>query len=381
MKVIVNAISARMGGIVTYTRNLIESFALRRQEAIFSVAPNFPEIHQPVQREAASFYAPLRRFAWEQTIWRRRVVQSGADLLFSSANFGLLSSPIPQVLLMREGGLFDPDYLSLIAPAQGAKASIQRTLRRHLMLRSARNADQVITPSATIRDLMVGWAPDLADRIAVNHYGTVLDAFHPADDQPRTWRAGGPLTILYVSVYYPHKQPGLVCRALDIARQRGLPARATITMDLRELGDFAGSALDTILMEKAVSEGLIELGRRSYHELPQLYRSHDVFVFPSLSETFGHPMVEAMSSGIPVVAADTAINREICGQSALYFSPTSPSQLVECLERLDADPGLRQALSTSGRQRVLEHFTWDAHVDRLIDIFHALHARKTGGTR
>lgn len=378
MKVIVNAISARMGGIVTYTRNLIDSFAARHQDAIFSVAPNFPEVEQPVHREPASFYRPLRRFAWEQTFWRQRVARSGADLLFSSANFGLLNSPIPQMLLIREGGLFDPDYLSNVAPAQGAKASILRTLRRSLMLRSARHADQVITPSATIRDLMVGWAPDLAERITVNHYGTVNNAFRPADDASRAWRATGQLRLLYVSVYYPHKQPGTICQALDIARKRGLPTRATITMDLRELGDFTGSALDSILMEKAAADGLIDLGRRPYHELPALYRGHDVFVFPSLSETFGHPMVEAMSSGIPVVAADTAINREICGESALYFPPTSPSGLVECLERLDSDPGLRQALSVSGRRRVLDCFTWDAHVDRLINIFHSLHARKTG---
>lgn len=375
MKVIVNAISARMGGIVTYTRNLIDSFSRRRVDATFAVAPNFPEIDKPVLRMAASFYSPLRRFVWEQSVWRRKVATAGADVLFSSANFGLLSSPVPQVLLLREGGLFDPYYLSNVAPAQGARASVMRSVRRELMLLSARRADHVITPSAAIRDLVLQWAPEMADRITVNHYGTVDEAFLPDPTRPKQWRGTGKLKLLYVSVYYPHKQPGLICRAVEIAEARGLPTQATITMTLEELKSFTGSSQDQILLGKAAAAGRVELGRRSYRDLPELYRGHDVFVFPSLSETFGHPMVEAMSSGIPVVAADTVINREICGDAALYFNPTSPTDLVACLERLDGDPDLRRVLSEHGRRRVLDCFTWDAHVERLVEIFAKLHAQ------
>ena len=99
------------------------------------------------------------------------------------------------------------------------------------------------------------------------------------------------------------------------------------------------------------------------------YRSHDLFVFPSVSETFGHPMAEAMSSGLPVVASDTPVNREICGGASLYFEPFMISKLVRAILLLDNDSNLRRRLSTTGRKRATGLYSWDDHVDRLVNTF------------
>lgn len=378
MKVLINAISARMGGIVTYTRNLIRSLDARGVDAHFSVSSRFPDTGANITRHWASDLKPLTRFAWEQTLWRGEVSRMRPDVLFSSANFGLLTSPVPQVLLIREGGLFDPFYLANVAPEQGLRASLQRGVRRKLILASARRAEQVITPTSAMRDLILDWAPDLKAKVEVNPYGTRSEAFTPAQGEGRAWRADGTLRLLYVSVYYPHKQPGLVCEAIRALRGEGAAAAGTITMDVGETKDFRGGAHDRFLIAKAFEDGLVDLGRRPYEALPDLYRSHDVFVFPSISETFGHPMVEAMSSGMLVVAADTPVNREVCGDAALYFDPLSVRDLVACLKRLDGDSDLRRALAERGRARVLSSYTWEAHVERLVEIFRALAKRGKG---
>jgi glycosyltransferase involved in cell wall biosynthesis len=369
MKILVNAISARMGGIVTYTRNLLASLNERKVDSTFAVSARFPDQGPGVLRLAASDLRPLRRFLWEQTAWRAMVKRLAPDVLFSSANFGLIRSPVPQVLLVREGGLFDPFYLANCTPEQGPVAGLQRGIRRRLIISSARNSDLVLTPTATMREMLVAWAPDLQDKVEVNSYGTLSDAFTPAREAPRAWRGDGTLRLLYVSVYYPHKQPGLVCQAVRGLLAEGMETRATITMSLAETRDFLGGVHDHILLRKAEAEGLVELGRRRYEDLPSLYHGHDVFVFPSISETFGHPMVEALSSGLPVVAADTPVNREVCGDAALYFDPLRPSALVECIRRLDGDAELRGRMVRMGRERVVQAFTWASHVDRLIAIF------------
>ena len=85
-------------------------------------------------------------------------------------------------------------------------------------------------------------------------------------------------------------------------------------MSLEEFTDTRGSALDDKILLDAQKRGIVTLGPHKYANLPQLYRDHDVFVFPSVSETFGHPMAEAMSTGLPVVASDTPVNLEICGK-------------------------------------------------------------------
>jgi glycosyltransferase involved in cell wall biosynthesis len=381
MRILVNALSARKGGIVTYTNNLLAALARRGIDAIVCVPREFKTGEHPaVHRLDIGGYGPTRRFIWEQTAWRRLVKRFRPDILFSSANFGLLKPPVKQVLLLREGGLFDPFYLSHMTAAQGVGYVFNRYFRRKLMLLSARSADHIITPTRAMRDMVAKWEPSLLDKCTVNPYGTIANMFVP-NPHRREWRADGFMRLLYVSVYYPHKVPSLVCQAVDGLIASGIPARARITMTTNEFTEMSGSTLDAILVGDAAARGVVELGHHAYSHLPDLYTSHDIFVFPSVSETFGHPMAEAMSSGLPLVVADTAVNREICGPAALYFPPFSVSGLIAAVRRLDGDPELRARLSENGRHRVIERFGWEDHVDRLVQTFESvLHGQRPAST-
>jgi glycosyltransferase involved in cell wall biosynthesis len=380
VKVLVNAISAKRGGIVTYTENLIEALARRDVEAIFAVPPEIAHAHgESTLSSNASAYGAVRRFFWEQTAWRRLVRRIAPDVLFSSANFGLLVCPVPQLLLVREGGLFDPFYLVNSAPAQGALRAVERDFRRRLIVMSARRADRVMTPSLAMRDALLLWAPELASRCTVNPYGT-LPAFYRPGSRARPWREDGVLRLLYVSVYYPHKNPAVICAALDRLQGEGLASHATITMDVEETA-VPGGSHDRIVLAEAAHTGSATLGHRDYRSLPALYGAHDVFVFPSVSETFGHPMAEALAAGLPIVAADTAINREICGAAALYFHPFSPTDLVAALRRLDADPALRSRLAAEAVSRARALYDWDAHADRLVALLAEVAAHSKAAER
>jgi len=374
VKVLVNALSARMGGIVTYTNNLLDAFERRGIDVTVFVPNEFTTRERgAIRRLDIGGYSSARRFLWEQTSWHQIVSQIKPDILFSSANFGLLRSPAKQILLLREGGLFDPFYLANMTATQGLGYVANRFLRRKLMLWSAKRADHIITPTHAMRDSLGLWQPSILEKCTVNPYGTINDMFKPAERQ-RQWRDDGTLRLLYVSVYYPHKVPNLICQAVDRLNADGLASHGRITMSPAELKEMSGSTFDQILIDDAAARGAITLGRHAYKDLPDLYNSHDVFVFPSVSETFGHPMAEAMSSGMPLAVADTPVNREICGDAALYFDPFSVSGLVAAIRTLDADPDLRRRLSENGRARAVQRFGWDDHVDRLVDTFEAVAA-------
>ena len=376
MKILINAISAKRGGIVTYTENLIDSLYGKNIDATFAVPIEMAErIGKTTIGIRASDFGPFPRLIWEQTAWRRMVASEAPDVLFSSANFGLVNCPVPQVLLVREGGLFEPFYLTNMAPAQGTTIAIRRYFRRKLMLLSAKQASHVITPSKAMQEALLLWLPEIENKCSVNHCGTPGDLYFP-DTNPRTWRGDdGTLRLLYVSVYYPHKNPGVLCAATQQLNESGIRCRATITMNLDET-EIAGGVLDRTLLGRAMDSGHVTLGHYPYRSLPELYRSHDVFVFPSVSETFGHPMAEALSVGIPIVAADTRINREICGDAAIYFSPFKAGELSEQVKRLDGDPGLRTSLQKAAAKRGQNFCDWGNHVDRLINTFdHAVKAR------
>jgi glycosyltransferase involved in cell wall biosynthesis len=95
--------------------------------------------------------------------------------------------------------------------------------------------------------------------------------------------------------------------------------------------------------------------------LARLYGEAEVAIVPSLYEGFSLPAIEAMSCGVPVVATTGGALPEVVGvsgETGLLVEPNSPEALVEAIGRLLDDPDLRSRLGASGRQRVIERFTW-----------------------
>ena len=365
MKVLVNAVSAHQGGIHTYTRNMLASFGDRGIDVTIAVPPELP----PAGAEGAfvvraGSYGPIRRLLWDQAIWRGIVRRHAPDVLFSSANFALLRSPVPQLLLMREGGLFNPYYLRHIMPRLSPQVRLLSRFRRRLMLQSIAAASVVMFPSETLRDWVLNFSPGLAGRSVVNYYGIDVDRFAPRPARPVT--PGGPLKLLYVSVYYPHKDPNTLVRAVALLREGGIDATAHITMDRGEFTPWSCGPADYRGLKEHERLGHVRLGPVRHADLPATYAGNDIFAFPSVSETFGFPLVEAMATGLPVVAADTLTNREICGPSALYHPPGDASALASRVRQLHARPDLYQALRAEGIARANARFRWHAHLDRLV---------------
>jgi glycosyltransferase involved in cell wall biosynthesis len=366
VKILINAISAKQGGIVTYTQNMARSLERRGVDFRIAVPPALGHLPRSIVL-AASDYNPFRRFIWEQTAWRRHVARWNPDILFSSANYALFGYRSKQVLLVREGGLFDPFYMSMISPEQGTWLVLLRYLRRKLILYSVARSTITVVPSDTLRQLLIYHDLENEKRCLTLRYGTLVEAF---DTVPRrAWRADGVLKILYVGVYYPHKVPGDLVLAAEQLSARGIPCRVRLTMDEAQIAATSGALWDLFHVRRGIAEGLVELGPIPYAQLPAAYAAHDLLAFPSISETFGHPLVEALSAHIPIVAADTAINREILGDCGRYYTPLRPEEMAEAIRKLDSDPASREQLARDGRRRAEEMFDWDRYVDRLLATF------------
>ncbi len=112
---------------------------------------------------------------------------------------------------------------------------------------------------------------------------------------------------------------------------------------------------------------IVEMGSIPYRSLHHLYRSCHIYVTPAYAESFAHPLVEAMSSGLPVVASELAVHREICGRAAIYFPPFSAEGLANAVVRLDADQELAEELSQAGLRRAND-FSWEKHVACLLAL-------------
>ena len=376
MKVLINAVSAKLGGAATYARNLARSLteqAAPNDEFLFVVpeerAAELPSDGKRVRvmSSGAASGSYAGRWWWEQVTLRNVARRERPDVLFSSANFAMLRCPCPQVLLVRIPLYFSREYLEHVLAEKPPVFRAEIALRRWLVARSVGAADRVMTPTAAMRDDLARFVTIPAGRAVVNPYGVPRERV--GTTHPRN--ASGRLRILWVSHYADHKNLATLLRAAEMLRAE-MDFELVLTLDaaLRNGQHTPMPAEERALLARL--EGVAKLaGVRSYDETWALYREADVFVFPSLCESFGHPLVEAMASGLPIVASDIPVHREICGDAAEYFPVLDARALAKALSGLMKDAATRARLTARGAERVKE-FLWEDHVARLLELWRGM---------
>ena len=373
MKVLINAVSAKLGGAATYVQNLARSLAGQcgDDEFVFVVPPHCAEV--PVAPSvrllesdaASSSYAS--RWWWDQVTFRRLLEQEKPDVLFSSANFGMVRCPCAQVLLVRNPIYFSREYLELVLPEKGMRLRAETSLRRWLVCRSAASADRVMTPSTAMMDDLARYVPLASNRRVVNPYGVPRARIN--GEPQRAPASERPLRLLWVSHYADHKNLVTLLRAVKQLRDGGHPPfELILTLDpAAQNGQHTPMPAAERTLLQSLGDTVRTVGVQNYESTWKLYAEADLFVFPSLVESFGHPLVEAMAAGLPIVASDIRIHREICGDAAAYFPVLNADALAARLRALMADAAARSALAAWGHERV-QQFLWEDHVARLLDV-------------
>jgi glycosyltransferase involved in cell wall biosynthesis len=117
----------------------------------------------------------------------------------------------------------------------------------------------------------------------------------------------------------------------------------------------------------ALADRVRLLGRVPHGAVHRVYEAADLFVHPSLCESFAFPLVEAMASGVPVIAADRPLNREMCGDAAAFYPPEDAAALAAEVTRLRDDADRRRRMAGDGRL-LARRFSWERHVDDVMDV-------------
>jgi glycosyltransferase involved in cell wall biosynthesis len=384
VKVLISAVSAKMGGAATYFRNLANELAKldsldefifcvpeKQARSLDGLPPNVRVITSIA--DGGPFW---KRLWYDQITLRGIIKREHVTVLHSTGNFGMFACPCVQFLLVRNSIYFSNFYLTRILPRKGWRFRIDLKLRRWLICHSVKWANLVITPSQSMLDEMRRFIKGPSSKFRVNPYGTIVEHFRLNPDSHAEELSDSPnriMRLLHVSHYSDHKNVGVLFRALGILHERGVSnVTLSTTADVRDVrydpkSLYRAADLE-LLQQPIIGERVKVLGDVTYDKLPSLYHNHDIFIFPSLTESYGHPLVEAMASGLPTIAADTPVSRELCGEAAIYFDPLSAEDLASKIEHLIGDPGLREMLRESGRLRV-ESMTWRSHVVRLLELY------------
>ncbi|WP_150266974.1 glycosyltransferase family 4 protein [Paenibacillus tepidiphilus] len=170
-----------------------------------------------------------------------------------------------------------------------------------------------------------------------------------------------PLVLLYVGRLAPEKN-----LATLLAAMRLLPPSAAADLHLLVAGD---GPLRHELQAQAPAN-VTFTGAMYGEELAELYASADLFVFPSSTETFGNVVLEAMASGLPVIAAAGGATQELVapGVNGRLFAPQDPQALALAILRTAGDPAGRSAMGREGRRLALGR-SWESIFDGLIEDY------------
>ena len=239
-----------------------------------------------------------------------------------------------------------------------------RALYRILVPALGRSAARVTTVSHFSADQLVGFRIAGRGKMAVIPNGHEHALTWQARHSLTTERAGGASTILLLGSPAPHKNMQMLLGLADQLAAMGLRLAIIGKVDSRV---FAKTAPQTD------APNVIWLGGVSDDELAAMMADCLCLAFPSLTEGFGLPVLEAMARGCPVVSTNRASLPEVCGEAALLASPTEPAAWLAHFQRLKQDPALRAVLIERGHAQA-NRFRWK----KSAEIYLRLMARLDG---
>jgi glycosyltransferase involved in cell wall biosynthesis len=382
--IFINALAASAGGGLTYVRNVLSSLASRDDVRITLLVAE--QLHGQISGstgltllQADCPAGSARRFWYEQRSLPELIRRSGADVLLSTGNFALYRSPVPQILLSRNALYTSSDFRRDLRDRGAYRLWLDNEAKSVLARWSVSAADCTVAPSEAFAADLRRWTGK--DVICI-HHGFDHKAFFrdqsplPQPVQDQLVATEGSLRLLFVSHYNYYRNFETLIRAVALLKKNLYPrtVRLILTCKLNSKdnpGDYRADTAADLVRQLNLGEEVVELGAVPYPLLHHLYRACNFYVTTAYAETFAHPLVEAMASGLPVIASDLPVHREICGDAALYFPRFSPELLAQKV--MEASQSNLQAASMRGKGIGRSRdFSWERHVDELLHLARSL---------
>lgn len=243
---------------------------------------------------------------------------------------------------------------------------------QHMLREKVADADFVVPISNYFREMIVEHCGEqYRDKVIVVHCGVDTQVFQPIDtrrsDDPDT-----PLAIFCVGTLHEVKGQTYLIEACRLLNERGIAFACNFIGDGPDEAALKQQAEDAGLTDKVTFHG-----RLTHHQVAELLQGADVLVTPSVPTSDGRregipvALMEAMASELPVVATAISGIPELVddGQNG-FLTPAGDAQAIaDALERLAADPALRQQFAQAGRQKVMDEFDLYKNAATLVKLF------------
>jgi len=302
----------------------------------------------------------MLRILTQQSLVPIRLRQLKIDALFAAGNVCPLIGQFCRVLKINTLHHFS-------APQMLGRA--KSTYRKVAFGLSARAADRIVANSSATRDDICSLLKVDPDKVTTV-WEAVDDSFMPASDEAKQ-RLIERLNLhrpflLFSSTLWPYKNAHTLLRAYgNLVRNHGIQSDLVFAGRTDEIS--YRKQLDEIVREERLAKRVHFLGLLPNREMPALYSAATMLVYPSLSETFGKPLVEAMRCGLPVIASNASCIPEILGGAGLLIDPNDAGDISKAIYRVLTDDVLRRQLIERGRERG-QAFSWEESARQTLNV-------------
>lgn len=302
---------------------------------------------------------PGARIIWEQLVLPGLLRRSGVEVLHAMAFVIPLMARCPSVVT-----IYDLSFLRY----PHAFRPFNRWYLKCFTPVSARRARRVIAISESTRQDVIRHLHVAPECVDVIHCG-VDPSFHPLPasevERFRRERQLSDPFILFVGTLEPRKNVELILRAY--ARWRARDAQAPRLV----IAGAKGWYFETIFRTAArlgLDDSVLFPGYISAEDLPLWYNAAGLFVYPSLFEGFGLPVLEAMACGTPVICSNVSSLPEVSGDAAVLVAPDDEVGLAEAMRTVWENPALRQTMIERGLARARE-YTWARAATQTVQTY------------
>ncbi len=360
-------------GIGHYTLKLIQNLAEidNHNEYVLYIDKDNSEDVLPKQKNfRIKKLRPANYLIWEQVALPIQAKKDGLDILHCTGNTApiFLDRLIKQVITILDV-MYLKDY-SLLPQSISAYQRLGRIYRKMIVPLATRHVSKIITISDFSKNDIKKHIPTLKDEVIEVTYAASDERFHVVDRNDATVKikdkfgiAGN--YILSLGALDPRKNTELVVKKfIELKSDRKIKEKLVIV----GMPNWRQTRFYDMVNNSSYRDEIIFTDFVSEEDLVLLYNCADVFLYPSLYEGFGIPLLEAMSCGVPVITSNTTSIPEVVGDTALLINPRDGEELKKALLSLLNDEKLRKDLINRGFEQV-KKFSWRKMAEKTLEVY------------
>jgi len=360
-----------LSGTGTYTRKIIEYMISAGSGMEFVLVwpkqAAGPHLRSPGHMNI--LYAPTGpppvRAVREQWLVRGAARHVDPDIIHYPASIGPWIRGMPAGSMLARCIVTVHDLAFLKFPERFSAA--RRFYYRTSMVRGARRAAHVIADSESTRQDLIGLGGIPAGRITVVHLG-VDKTFAPVNNTAAAARVREKYSLpdrffLFVGTIEPRKNVACIVEAYT-----QLASDLDIDLVIAGRRGWKFGSLYRQIERAELTDRIFMPGRIDDEDLPALYSCAEAFVWPTIYEGFGLPLLEAMACGTPVISSDIDVVREVVGDAAVLIDPRAPEELTDAMRRVVSAGDVRDDLVRRGIARA-NKFPWEQTATRTLAVY------------